>query len=219
MRKLHILQRNTACTVLLVMTFLLAGCAHTQGVSEELEDVTLQARQSMQNLSETEEEEAQDTKKQDAQENGRSEMVTVHVCGAVADPGVYTLPAGARACEALELAGGFAEGADREYLNLAAILEDGRQLRIPTEEETKNGLIQEEDDEKMYSGSEQDTRVHINSAEKEELMTLPGIGESKADSILEYRKEHGSFGSVDELKNITGIKDGVLDKIRDKITL
>ena len=64
-----------------------------------------------------------------------------------------------------------------------------------------------------------DGRVNLNRASKEELMTLPGIGEAKAEAILQYRTEHGGFGSIDEIKQISGIKDGVFEKIKDKITV
>ena len=64
-----------------------------------------------------------------------------------------------------------------------------------------------------------DGKVNINQASKEELMTLPGIGEVKADAIIQYRTEQGKFASIEEIKNISGIKDGVFEKMKDKITV
>ena len=66
---------------------------------------------------------------------------------------------------------------------------------------------------------ETDGKVNINQASKEELMTLPGIGEVKADAIIQYRTEQGKFASIEEIKNISGIKDGVFEKMKDKITV
>lgn len=135
--------------------------------------------------------------------------IYVHVCGAVNSPGVYTLIEGSRVYEAIELAGGFTESAATESINQAEVLKDGQMLRVYTTEEV---LLQKE-------SSVDDGKVNINRADEEELMTLPGIGESKAKSILSYREEHGEFSSVEDLKNITGIKEGVYSKIKDYITI
>ncbi len=130
-----------------------------------------------------------------------SELV-VYVCGAVESPGVYHLTKGKRIQDAIELAGGFAKGADETGLNLAAILEDEMQLTVPFKE---------------AEGTSK--KVNLNTADKEELMTLSGVGESKAESILQYRKENGRFKKIEDVMEIPGIKEGMFEKIKDDITV
>ncbi len=141
--------------------------------------------------------------------------ICVFVCGAVREPGVYGLPEGARAADALEAAGGFAEGADTEYINLAQPLTDGQQLRFPTEEEA------EELRSRSVSGPAEGTdgMVNINTAGAQELMTLPGIGESRAEAIIQYRTQQGSFAGTEEIMNVSGIGEAGYAKIRDRITV
>ena len=129
------------------------------------------------------------------------------------NPGVYEMEAGSRIYEALELAGGMTEDAVENSMNQAEILSDGQQLYVMSEAEMK--------EEKMIAEEEaiEDGKVNINRASREELMTLPGIGESKADAIIRYREETGTFNSIEEIMKIEGIKEGVFRKIEDRITI
>ncbi len=153
--------------------------------------------------------------------------IFVHVCGQVQSPGVYELEAGSRVFEALEAAGGLTGEAAGEYLNQARILEDGQQVYVPTLTEAQEGTTlwqasaanPDTAGAADISGGETSGKINLNQATKEELMTLTGIGEVKAAAIIKYREEHGSFGSIEELKEIDGIKDGVFQKIRDDITV
>ncbi len=153
--------------------------------------------------------------------------IFVHVCGQVMDPGVYELEAGSRVFEALEAAGGLTPEAAGEYLNQARILEDGQQVYVPSLEEAREGsqLWQasaanpDAENSGAISGGASEGKVNVNQATREELMTLTGIGEVKAEAIIKYREEHGSFGSIEELKEVDGIKDGTFQKIRDDITV
>ncbi len=151
--------------------------------------------------------------------------IFVHVCGQVEVPGVYELEAGSRLFEALDLAGGLTAEAAGEVLNQAQILTDGQQVYVPSKEEAQEGspLWQgpsaNEQAADPAGAGEKDGRVNINQAAKEELMTLTGIGEVRAEAIIRYREEHGPFGSIEELKEIDGIKDGIFQKIRDDITI
>lgn len=150
------------------------------------------------------------------QEEKEPQQIFVYVCGAVKSPGVYELPAEARAFEAVEKAGGFSDEAYEEALNLAKPLEDGEQLFIPTSAQWELGI----EARGMEEGKEaSDGLVNINTASKEELCTLPGVGDSRAESIISYREEHGGFQSIEEIKNVTGIKDGLYKKIKDKIKI
>lgn len=154
----------------------------------------------------------------EGQTDPQQEEIAVYVCGAVKSPGVYYLPEASRLYEAVEKAGGFLETADQEWLNQAEQLRDGEKVRIYTRDET-DGLKPQG----IYSGeapeSSADTLVNLNTAGREELMTLAGIGEAKADAILTYRQEHGGFRMIEEIMEISGIKEAVFLKIKDRITV
>lgn len=146
--------------------------------------------------------------------------IYVHVCGAVISPGVYELSGDARVYEAIEKAGGFLEAAYPEALNLAQILQDGEQIMVPTREQWEQWQEERDGSKEQAAGNEEtrtDGLININTATKEELCTLPGVGESRADSIIAYREEKGAFSTTTEIKNVTGIKDGLFQKIKDKI--
>lgn len=144
--------------------------------------------------------------------------VKVFVCGAVNNPGVYELESGARVCDALALAGDFAEDADTEYLNQAAGLTDGERLYVPKEDETDLEYTGFSEDANTQDGSiDSSGLVNINTASESELRTLPGIGEVKAGAIIAYREEHGNFTSIEQIKQVDGIKSGLYDSIKDKI--
>lgn len=139
--------------------------------------------------------------------------IPVYVCGAVNHPGVYYLSVGSLKKDALELAGGFTEDACREYVNLAEVISEGEQIYFPTLSEIDTW-------EPIYNvsgASPEDDRVNINSATREQLMTLPGIGQSKADAIIAYREKYGPFQTTEDLLSVSGIKDGVYQKIKDYI--
>ena len=139
--------------------------------------------------------------------------LTVYVCGAVEAPGVYHLPEGARVYEAIALAGGLRENADPEAQNQAEILTDGQMLKIWTKQEVRQAL--ENAGQNQASGAS--ALININTASKDALMTLPGIGEAKADAIVAWRQEHGAFSEKEEIMQISGIKESVFQKIGDKI--
>lgn len=136
--------------------------------------------------------------------------VVLYVCGAVENPGVYELPENSRVYEAVAMAGGMTENAGMEAVNQAEFVMDGQMLRIPTMEEMT--AAQEE------SGSNvEDGLLDINRASVADFMTLPGIGQSKAEALFQYREAHGRFSSVEEIMNVDGIKEGVFNKIKDSI--
>lgn len=136
--------------------------------------------------------------------------VPVYVCGAVVSPGVYYLSSDSLKAEALELAGGLTEGAALDYVNLAETICSGEKIYFPYADEVTGGFVAGEEDK---SGG----KVNINTATKEELMTLPGIGESKAEAIIKYRENNGAFQSIEDITNISGIKEGVYNNIKDYI--
>lgn len=146
------------------------------------------------------------TENQTVTEEKQTEYICVYVCGQVANPGVYQVAADARVCDALEMAGGILEDGNALVLKQAEHMTDGETIYVP-------GM----DENVEITDSSDDGKVNINTASKEELMTLPGIGESKADIIIEFREEHGAFQSIEELMEIQGIKEGVFNKIKDYI--
>jgi competence protein ComEA len=142
--------------------------------------------------------------------------IEVYVAGAVANPGVYALPTGSRVHAALEAAGGPAEDADFERINLSAFLVDGQRVYMPSA-----GEAVPVDDTSRASASLDAAQplLNINGADLLTLMSLPGIGERNAAAILSYRADHGLFTSLEELLNVPGIGQAILDEIRALITL
>ncbi len=140
-----------------------------------------------------------------------AQIYYVHVCGEVNNPGVYALPEGSRIFEAVEAAGGLTDLAEERSLNQAKLIEDGMQIAVPNREEA---AAQENIQKEIAQGL-----VNLNAATKEQLMTLPGIGESRAEAILQYREQSGGFQAVEEIMNVSGIKEAAFEKIRDKITI
>jgi len=152
------------------------------------------------------------------------ETIRVYVCGAVCQSGVVEIPAGSRVEAALEAAGGFAEHANRTYVNLAAWVSDGQMLYFPTQEEDCVEVPGETWLEVQTPGAaEQNANrtdlVNINTADVEKLCTLPGIGESRAADIITYRETNGFFETCEEIMCVPGIKEGLFERICDKITV
>lgn len=143
----------------------------------------------------------------------------VHICGAVRQAGVYQVPAGERIFRVVELAGGYTPDAADEYLNLAAEVTDGLKLIVPTREEYDRVAELARPAAGDPAAADQDLRVNLNTATKEQLMGLSGIGEAKAEAILRYRDEKGTFRRIEDIMNIPGIKQAAFDKIKDGIVV
>lgn len=133
--------------------------------------------------------------------------IVVHVLGAVAHAGVYELPQGARAIDAIAAAGGFADDADRGQLNLARFLADGEQVHVPVAGEASS-----------VPGVASDGRVNLNTADRAALETLPRVGPALADRIIAWREANGPFASVDDLLAVAGIGEKTLAGFRDLVT-
>ena len=145
------------------------------------------------------------------EEASEKEKICVYVCGEVRNPGVYELEAEARTAAAVEAAGGMTEEAAESWLNLAEHLADGQKIEVPSREQ--------EEKLKEEALAAESSLVNLNQASAEELTTLRGIGESKAEDILKYRETHGGFQTIEELMQIPGIKERVFEKIKDQITV
>lgn len=144
-----------------------------------------------------------------------SEMskIYVYICGQVKHPGVYKFPKDARIVSAVEAAGGLTSRAAPDSINQAEKMKDGQQIYVPSKKETS-----QKNSSKKGTGSETG-KININTAGKEELMSLPGIGEAKAQSIIAYREEHGPFSNTEDIMKIQGIKEGIYNKLKDNITI
>ena len=166
--------------------------------------------------------------------------IFVHACGQVAVPGVYALPEGSRVWDVVEAAGGFLPEAAQEAVNLAMVVADGSKLTIPDREQaTESGFRWYEADGRawtiggdtvgIYMGDSVgdgengwgDARglIDINRADVAALMTIPGIGQTRAEAIVSYRETQGPFGSIEEIMGVSGIKEGLYAKIKTYITV
>lgn len=181
--------------------------------------------------------EEQNEKKKDestpaAEKSVAPSPIYVDVKGQVQQPGLYELKAGMRVADAISLAGGSLPDADLDQINLAQPLTDGAAVVIPKKSARSDGLSavrpfpgmlpQLSADATGVTGtgstsSQADSRVNINTATAEELMTLPGIGQAKAQAIIAYRTEKKPFRALEELKNISGIGDKMYERLKDRI--
>lgn len=167
----------------------------------------------------------EETDKENEEEKGK---IKVHISGAVKNEGVIELEEGARLIDGIEKVGGFTEEAYTKDINLASILEDGMKIYVYTKKEMEEGNTIENNNNILKNeivsnqGSTTSTKnekININKATEEELDTLPGIGESTAKKIIEYREEKGTFKNIEELKEVSGIGDAKFDKIKDLVTV
>lgn len=162
----------------------------------------------------------------DSSENQNDAEWYVYVCGCVNNPDVYKCREGARIYEVIELAGGFGQEADREYLNLVDLVEDGQRIYVPSKAEVLNmqneaGLGSASGSTGGVSGidgiSGNSGKVNINTAGVKQLMMLPGIGESRARDIINYRDANGRFEQIEDIMKVSGIKNASYEKIKDLI--
>lgn len=147
------------------------------------------------------------TNAQQDEKTEEKKVIYVYVCGYVNEPGVYELPQDARMYEAVHMAGGIKEDGCADYLEMASVLSDGMRIYVPS---AKEAVAQNAD-------GNNNGLINLNQASKEQLMTLPGIGEAKADAILKYRKDYGEFGVVEDVMNVPGIKEAAFSKIKEYI--
>lgn len=157
----------------------------------------------------------------------KEKTIFVDIKGEIKVPGLYEIPSGKRVMDVIEAAGGLTELADTRTINLSKIVEDQMVIIV-------DNIIKEENSESITNDAKIDVKtnittnknisnssklVSINKGSKEELMTLNGIGNSKADAIIKYRNSHGDFKTKEELLEVDGIGEGIFTKIKDHITL
>ena len=176
-------------------------------------------------------------KKQELEENIAKEIM-VDVKGFVVNPGIYKLKEESRVIDAINAAGGVLEGADTSVLNLSKKLKDEMVIIVYSSYQVENFKKVKEEEQQIQDGcingvnevendacieengeEKESTLVSINTATLEELMTLEGVGEAKAKSIIAYREEHGPYQAIEDLLNVSGIGESLLAKIKKNITL
>ena len=196
----NITKRIKIITALLCSILIISGCSsYNAEITWELEEDTSACEEVLVEESLVEE---------------TPEMIYVYVNGAVNNGGLYILPKGSRLYEAIEVAGGMTAEADPYYHNQARLLEDGEQIIIWTTEQTSHM------DENANRNPVTDSGlVNINTANVEQLMQLSGIGETRAEAIVTYRETCGRFASIEDIQNVSGIKERLYEKIKDKITV
>ena len=196
------MRKYIACAVCMMMLFL-AGCSADP-------DVILKGEK----ISETTEESISLSEAEPIASGQEETGIYVYICGAVCNPGVYELPLGSRVYQLVDAAGGMSEDADKQGVNLAETVADGQMVRIPFCTETESQPM-----ETTPVGISADGKVNINTASVEQLMSLSGIGETKAKQIITYREENGAFPDIEAIMQVSGIGEGTYEKIKDSITV
>lgn len=143
--------------------------------------------------------------------------LVVHITGAVPRPGVYALAQGSRVQDAISAAGGFLAEAEKTGINLARALEDGEQLDIPYVEGASPVILEEPAATEAPVVSTE--LININFASQVELESLPGIGPTTAQKIIQYREQNGPFITTEDIINVPGIGPGTYERIKDLITV
>ena len=149
------------------------------------------------------------------------ETIVVHITGEVKNEGVIYLEKGARLVDAIKEAGGETKEADLSQVNLAYELQDGQKIYIPNKNEKISQYIIESggNNENIDNNNGKEKKVNINTANQNELDSLPGIGPSIAERIIEYRQENGNFSKIEDLQNVKGIGDAKFQDIKEYVTV
>lgn len=193
------------------------------------EETELQSTASSEEAPESREEHTETSQDEEEKEQPvQQPLLFVHVCGQVRFPGVYQLEPGSRVYQAIQMAGGGLEDSAQDYLNLALEVEDGMRIQVPSVQETvqwketgRTGIDLGTGGSGTGAGPGEtlENKVNLNTATREELMTLSGIGPSRADDIIRYRDTYGPFRQIEDIMNISGIKEAAFQKIKDSITV
>lgn len=183
-----------------------------------------------------------DTEKTVKDSNNEIKYYKFDIKGAVANPGVYKIEESARIIDAINMAGGLLENADTSVNNLSKFIKDEMVIIIYTKDEVLNfsEVIEKEikendtckknndvilndscinNDQEKESNNDIDKKISINTADLDLMITLPGIGEEKAKTIIAYRNEHGLFEKIEDIMNVSGIGEKLFEKLKDYITV
>lgn len=200
------------CFIYVFLAAIFCGCSYNEKTKDK--EILLQLENGETEKIESSQDICTDfSKESNDEENKHKNEIYVYVCGAVQKEGVYILDEKSRIYEVIEMAGGFTADADSTTLNLAREAVDGEQITVLTKEQAKavSELKLQEIKNKEI--------VNINTATVAELTAISGIGESRAKAIITYREKNGNFKTIDDIKKVDGIKEGLFSKIKDKITV
>ncbi len=151
-------------------------------------------------------------------ESEDAEEIYISIQGEIANPGVYLLPGGSRVYELINLAGGVTDNADTASINMVFILQDGMQIIIPSIQSEEEAYVVSDDlTAKSNTADSKRKLVNINTASIQELTSLTGIGDTRAKAIIAYRDSGGVFKKPEDLMNVTGIKSGIYEALKDEI--
>ena len=195
------------------LSLLMAACGNDSAAWYRTDETSLEEESSYESSDASEKDDGAEDLSVEEFSRAESASIYVYICGQVVSPGVYELPEGSRIYQAIDLAGGLTKEADTRRINQAAVMTDGQQIIIYA--------VGEEASE-AESGTETSNAsglININTAGKEELMTLSGIGEAKASAIVAWRNENGPFSGTEDIIKVSGIGESLYGKIRDKITV
>ena len=147
----------------------------------------------------------------------KKETIMVDIKGEIQNPGTYELEIGNRSIDVINKSGGLTDDADVRSINLSEKLEDEMLIVIPSKEESVNNQPVINSKNNTNVNQAQDSKISINTANVSTLMTLKGIGQKKAESIVEYREKNGLFKKIEDITNVSGIGNSIFDKIKDYI--
>ncbi len=158
------------------------------------------------------------------EKNQETEQIVVYINGQVKKPGVYKLSKNSRLYQVVDMAGGMTKNAKKEALNLAETVVDSQNIHVMSKREynrsvSKNSFQKDSEISEAKNDSGKSGLIDINTATKETLTTLPGVGESKAAAIITYREENGQFSTIEDIKKVSGIGDATYDNLKDLITV
>ncbi len=200
---------NNKVVAILIVSVLVCGSVYYVKSNSKEDTIILEKEQTEQLQTQIVETETVETTKEEIID------YKVYVCGYVNSPKVVTLKKGSRVVDAVELAGGVSSEADINSVNFAAFIEDGQKIYIPKEGETVDKIEFTEQNNSIENNS----LININKADISQLQLLPGIGETIAQYIIDYRLQNGDFKSIEEIKNVSKIGDKTFEKIKDRITV
>lgn len=219
--------------IIMVVFFILYKYYYAENTDTYIEnEITEENNDDESNMTEDNLEENKDSQTKSSNVNNRigkiktEKTIIVHVIGEVENPGVVELEEGSRIIDAIEKAGGKTEEADLSKINLAYIIEDGVQIYVPRIGDDMNTITQISEEAGLgiitQTEKQEDNKtikININTASLEKLQSLPGVGSSTAQKILDYKKEHGSFKTIEELKNVKGIGDSKFSTLKDYVVV
>ena len=236
------INRKQKKILIIVITIITIGVAYYAYTSFGKNDFTIESSNlEINGVNEEEKSKVENGVDSEEKEDENSEnKIIVHISGEVKNQGVVELEENSRVNDAIEKAGGVTENAYMKDINLAYKLEDGMKIYIPSKEEVENsknngtsvnGGVSSSNEYYSYgentNGSsnvnskkdESNKKVNINTANKEELDTLPGIGEATAGKIIDYRNKNGKFKTKEEIKEVSGIGESKYEQIKDLIEI